>query len=86
MTKHCFVTVPALRCTFEGTLHRVPDTRLALIHNIGAHLAHHRVLVAGAAAAADGADQLAAFDQRESARIGDQRRIARADIGVAGLT
>src|SRR5690242_19728239 len=58
---------------------------LPLFYEIGADLADHRVLVAGAAAATDPADDLAAFDKRNSARARDQRRIERANIAMAGL-
>src|SRR5580658_8492975 len=37
-----------------------------LLHDLSADLANRRVLIAGATAATDRADQLAAFDQRKS--------------------
>src|SRR5215813_11157522 len=36
---------------------------LPLLHGVGAGLANRRILIAGSAAAADGADHLAVFDQ-----------------------
>ena len=42
-------------------------------------------LVAGATAAADGADQLAAFDQRKAAGARDQGWVERGDVTVAGF-
>ena len=58
---------------------------VALFHDLGANLANRGILIAGAAAAAHRADQLAAFDQRKSAGARDQRRIERGDIGVTGF-
>ena len=58
---------------------------MRLFHEIGTDLADQGVLIAGAAAATDGADDLAAFDKRNSAGARDERRIERGDIAVAGL-
>src|SRR5271168_1786034 len=58
---------------------------MRLLHRIRGGLAGDRVLFAGAAAAADRADQLAAFNQRESARARHQSRIERGDVAVAAL-
>jgi hypothetical protein len=55
------------------------------IDDVRTDLANRGVLIARASAATDRADQLAAFDQRESARACDQRRIERRDIAVAGF-
>ena len=48
-----------------------------LLNHVGADLADQCVLVTGAATAADCTDQLAAFDQGEAARRGDQRGVER---------
>src|SRR5579872_505644 len=58
---------------------------LALLHEVGPDLADQRILVAGAAGAADPADQLTAFDEREAAGARRQRGIEGCDIGVARL-
>src|SRR5882724_2394578 len=57
----------------------------ALFHEIGARLAGGSILIARATTAPDGADQLAPFDQRPTTGRGDQRRIERPHVGVAGL-
>src|SRR5213594_4205054 len=56
-----------------------------LLHEIGARLAGSGVLIAGAAAATDRADQLAALDQRQAAGRSDHRRIDRGDVGMTGF-
>src|ERR1700687_2771473 len=63
----------------------VPGQRLLLFHDLSADLANGGVLIAGATAATDRADQLAAFDQRKSAGTCDQGGIERAYIGMAGF-
>ena len=55
------------------------------IHHIRANLADGGVLVAGASAAADRADQFAALDQRKPAGARDQGRIERTDIAMSGF-
>src|SRR5665647_268517 len=55
--------------------------RAVLFHNLGAGLADGSILVAGATAATDRADQLAAFDQRKSAGTRNEGGIERGDIG-----
>ena len=52
---------------------------------IGASLARHRVLSSGGAAASDRPDYFAAFDQRETARRGDWRRVAQSCIERSSL-
>jgi hypothetical protein len=56
-----------------------------LFHDVGASLANGGVLIAGAAAASDRTDHLAAFDKGKAAGTGDQTRIERAYIGMAGF-
>src|SRR6185295_6419255 len=77
------VAVPVLRSGMKNAASR--PGQVILLHQIGAHLADQGVLIAGAAAAADGADQLAGVEQREAAGAGDQRRIERRDIRMTGL-
>src|ERR1700676_2514168 len=56
-----------------------------LFHQVGASLAGGSILIARTTAATDGADQLAAFDQRPAAGRGDKRRIERRHVGMASL-
>src|SRR5438270_12901433 len=56
-----------------------------LLDRIGAELADRGTLIAGAAAAPDRADQLAAFDQGKAARRRDEGRIERSDIWMASF-
>src|SRR5580693_3353794 len=51
---------------------------------VGAGLAGGAVLLAGAAAAADGADELTAFDQRNAA-FGADDAVQRQDIGMPAV-
>src|SRR5438094_92692 len=62
-----------------------PWSRAGLFHQIGPDLACGGILIAGTTAAADRADQLAAFDQRNAAGRGDERRIDRRNVGMASL-
>src|SRR6267378_2415144 len=59
--------------------------KAALFHDLSAGLADDSVLITGAAAATDRADQLAALDQRKSTRTRDQSGIERAYVGMAGF-
>src|SRR6185437_7541322 len=57
---------------------------IGLLHRVGAGLAGDAILRAGAAAAADGADELAVLDQREAAfRRNDA--VQEGDIAMAAL-
>ena len=61
-------------------------TEEALLHRIRADLAGHCILVAGRAAAADRADDLAALDERNTAgRCGRRRRGQCGNISAGGV-
>src|ERR1700712_802094 len=64
---------------------RAGRTNGLLFQGVGAGLARRGILIAGAAAAADRTDQLAAVDNRKSAGARDQAWIERGDIGMAGF-
>jgi hypothetical protein len=70
----------------RGRVRKMPRLSALLpVHDIRANLAHRGVLIAGAAAAAHRADQLAAFDQGETAGVRDQAGLERGDIGMTGF-
>src|SRR5664279_6256746 len=59
--------------------------RSPLLQGVSSGLANKSVLIAGAAAAANGTNELAVQNQREPARRSDQGRIERRDVGMTGF-
>jgi hypothetical protein len=61
------------------------DQFSCLLDHIRANLADQRILITGTSAAPDCADELAAFDQWEAARRGNEGAVKGRDVGVAGF-
>jgi hypothetical protein len=64
-------------CQRSGSGSRTGRDATELFHDVSAGLADGGILVAGAATAAERADQLAALDQRKPSGARDQRGIKR---------
>src|SRR5258708_23122452 len=64
---------------------RTAAKNAVLFHALSTRLANGGILIAGATAAADRADQLSVFDKRKSTGARDQSGIERGYIGMSGF-